>query len=54
MFKRDQFLIINDMLNSALKIKNYTDSFALDSFLQDDKTMDAVARNFENSDKNKF
>jgi uncharacterized protein with HEPN domain len=35
------------MLLSAKKIKQYTDNIDFDSFLADDKTIDAVVRNFE-------
>lgn len=35
------------MLESALKIKRYTTSLDYDSFLDDEKTIDAVVRNFE-------
>lgn len=35
------------MLESAQKIKTYTADTDFDSFLKDEKTKDAVARNFE-------
>ena len=35
------------MLDAALKIKRYTRGFDFDQFLNDDKTIDAVVRNFE-------
>jgi uncharacterized protein with HEPN domain len=35
------------MLQSAQKIKRYTKGLDFDSFLADEKTMDAVVRNFE-------
>lgn len=47
MSKRDTLLLIDDMLQSALKIKRYTKDLNYDSFLSDDKTLDAVVRNFE-------
>jgi len=47
MSKRDLKLLLEDMLESALKIKRYTVNIDFDSFLKDDKTMDAVVRNFE-------
>ena len=47
MSKRDNLLLLNDMLQSALKIKRYTKDLDFESFLSDDKTMDAVVRNFE-------
>lgn len=47
MSKRDLILLLEDILESALKIKRYTKNFDFDSFLNDDKTIDAVVRNFE-------
>lgn len=47
MSKRDTSLLLEDMLNSAIKIKVYTKSFDFESFVTDDKTVDAVIRNFE-------
>lgn len=47
MSKRDILLLLEDMLTSAIKIKKYTDNHDFDSFLNDDKTIDAVVRNFE-------
>lgn len=47
MSKRDTLLLLDDMLQSAQKIKRYVTSLDFDSFMSDDKTMDAVARNFE-------
>lgn len=47
MSKRDHLLILEDMLESALKIKRYTTNLDFDSFLNDDKTIDAVVRNFD-------
>lgn len=47
MSKRDHLLLLEDMLESALKIKRYTTNLDFDSFLNDDKTIDAVVRNFE-------
>lgn len=47
MSKRETFLLLDDMLQSALKIKQYTHGIGLETFLSDDKTKDAVARNFE-------
>jgi len=47
MSKRDTLLLLDDMFQSAHKIKRYTKDLTFDSFLADDKTMDAVARNFE-------
>jgi len=47
MSKRDQILLLEDMLDSALKIKRYSNDLDFDSFLEDEKTVDAVVRNFE-------
>ncbi len=47
MSKRDILLLLDDMLQSAYKIKRYTDNLDFESFLSDDKTIDAVVRNFE-------
>jgi uncharacterized protein with HEPN domain len=47
MSKRDFLLLLDDMLQSALKIKRYTRGIDYDSFIADDKTIDAVVRNFE-------
>jgi uncharacterized protein with HEPN domain len=47
MSKRDKILLLEDMLQSAVKIKRYTENLDFDSFMSDDKTIDAVVRNFE-------
>ena len=47
MSKRDQILLLEDMLDSALKIRRYTNNLDFDAFLKDEKTIDAVVRNFE-------
>ena len=47
MSKRDNLLLLEDMLDSALKIKKYTSNHTYDDFINDDKTIDAVVRNFE-------
>ena len=47
MSKRDTILLLDDMLQSAQKIKRYTSGLDFDSFMSDNKTMDAVVRNFE-------
>ena len=38
MSKRDVLLLLDDMLQSAQKIKRYTKDIDYDSFLNDDKT----------------
>lgn len=47
MSKRDRTLLIEDMLDAALKIKRYTGGLDFTAFIEDDKTVDAVVRNFE-------
>ncbi len=47
MSKRDAILLFEDMLESAQKIKRYTKDLDFDAFISDDKTIDAVVRNFE-------
>ena len=47
MSKRNKILLLEDMLESVLKIKNYTENLNFQNFINDDKTMDAVIRNFE-------
>lgn len=47
MSKRDNLLLLEDMLQAANKIKQYTDNLDYDAFISDDKTIDAVVRNFE-------
>jgi uncharacterized protein with HEPN domain len=47
MSKRDTWLLLDDMLQAAIKIRNYTESFNLELFFNDEKTIDAVVRNFE-------
>lgn len=47
MSKKNTSLLLEDMLESARKIKKYTLNYSFDEFLNDDKTSDAVIRNFE-------
>src|SRR5690606_17431647 len=47
MSNRDTRLILEDILQSVLKIKQYTNDLNVEAFLLDDKTKDAVVRNFE-------
>ena len=47
MSKRDNNLLLLDMLESANRILTYTKDYDLNQFLSDNKTSDAVARNFE-------
>ena len=44
---RDVKLLLDDRLDAAHKIKQYTSSHSFDVFMTDDKTKDAVIRNFE-------
>ena len=47
MSKLDTLLLLDDRLQSAQKIKQYTKGFDYKAFLADNKTIDAVVRNFE-------
>ncbi|MGI8635667.1 MAG: HepT-like ribonuclease domain-containing protein [Segetibacter sp.] len=47
MSKRDTQLLLEDMHEACKKIITYTNGFTYDDFLADDKTIDAVVRNFE-------
>lgn len=47
MSKRDNNLLLLDMLESAEKIKKYCKGIDFDRFVNDEKTVDAVIRNFE-------
>jgi len=47
MSNRDSILLLQDMLESAQKILRYTNELDYKAFLADDRTVDAVVRNFE-------
>ena len=47
MSKRSSDLLLLDMKEAAEKILKYTQSLSFEDFLADDKTIDAVVRNFE-------
>ena len=47
MSKRDNQLLIGDMLEAARKIRTYCVGFSFETFVEDDRTIDAVIRNFE-------
>ncbi len=47
MSKRSTNLLIKDIKAAILKIKRYTHELDFDEFVEDDKTIDAVIRNFE-------
>ncbi len=47
MSKRNQKFFLEDILAAIEKIENYTKAMSYDEFLEDKKTIDAVARNLE-------
>ena len=47
MSKRTSKLLLEDILTSSEKILAYTKGLTFEQFLVDDKTMNAVIRNFE-------
>jgi uncharacterized protein with HEPN domain len=47
MSNRHPKLLLEDILDSAEKILNYTENLSYDDFIADSKTIDAVVRNFE-------
>ena len=47
MSKRSSNLLLLDMKKAAEKILKYTKGLSFEDFLTDDKTIDAVVRNFE-------
>ena len=47
MSKRSSDLLLLDMKEAAEKILKYTKGISFEDFLADDKTIDAVVRNFE-------
>jgi len=47
MSKREPNLLFEDILECAEKILLFTKDYTFEQFLQDDKTMDAVIRNYE-------
>ena len=47
MSKRSSDLLLLDMKEAAEKILKYTKGLSFEDFLTDDKTIDAVVRNFE-------
>lgn len=47
MSKRDNGLLLEDMLDASIKIKTYIADLNYSQFLNDDKTIDAVVRNLE-------
>jgi uncharacterized protein with HEPN domain len=47
MSKRETALLLEDILEAGNKILSYTAAMSFDDFANDDKTIDAVVRNFE-------
>ena len=47
MSKREPKLLLQDIEESITKIKSYTSEMSFEMFQNDDKTIDAVIRNFE-------
>lgn len=47
MSKREPSLLVEDIIDSANKILEYTHNFSFEEFTKDAKTIDAVIRNFE-------
>lgn len=47
MSRRSSSLLITDIIESAEKILIYTKGFSYEDFVKDNKTSDAVIRNFE-------
>ena len=47
MSKRNVELLLNDIVESGEKIFHYLQGLSYEQFLNDDKTVDAVIRNFE-------
>ena len=47
MSKRDSLLLLDDIVTSAQKIKRYASGLDYEAFISDERTVDAVVRNFE-------
>ena len=47
MSRRDNDILVNDILDCCNKISKYTAGLTFNEFKNDDKTVDAVIRNFE-------
>ncbi len=45
--KRDDDLLLSDMIECSRKILDYVKGIDFDAFIDDDRTVDAVIRNFE-------
>jgi uncharacterized protein with HEPN domain len=46
MSERSDLLLLEDILDAIEKIMSYTDQMSFQDFITDDKTKDAVVRNF--------
>ena len=47
MSKRSPILLVEDIIDSANKILDYTNNLSFEEFTKDGRTIDAVIRNFE-------
>ena len=47
MSKRDELLLLKDILDAGNKIIKFTEKMNFQKFIEDDKTQDACIRNFE-------
>ncbi len=47
MSKRNDLLLIEDIIEACEKVERYVSGITYDEFVKDDKTSDAVIRNFE-------
>jgi uncharacterized protein with HEPN domain len=47
MSKRNDILLLQDIYDAGVKILKYTDGLSFEGFINDEKTIDAVIRNFE-------
>lgn len=47
MSKRDDRLLLQDMLGAIQRVLEYTDGFDFERFMSNERTKDAVVRNFE-------
>lgn len=47
MSERNDLFLIEDMIDAAKKIRKYCSGYNYEQFLEDERTIDAVIRNFE-------
>jgi uncharacterized protein with HEPN domain len=45
--KREDSLLVEDIYQSGVKIQNYTQGYSFSDFIDDERTIDAIIRNFE-------